>query len=49
MKQEQEVQTKLEWLKNAIDREENQQEAVQIRLWAQINCLLWVQGKASSL
>ena len=49
MKSEQEIQAKLEWLLKAVDDEENQQEAVQIRLWAQINCLLWVQGKASSL
>lgn len=39
MKTEQELKDKLEWLLKAVDDEENQQEVVQIKLYAQIDLL----------
>lgn len=39
MKTEQELKDKLEWLLKAVDDEENQQEVIQIKLYAQIDLL----------
>jgi hypothetical protein len=42
MKTEEQIEQRLQWLIKALDDEENQQEATQIKLYAQIDLINWI-------
>ena len=43
MKTEEQIKERLKWLINALDDEDNQTEAQQIKLWAQIDFCRWLE------
>ena len=42
MKTEQEIRERLNWLIEAVDEDENQNDKAQCKLWAQIDFIRWL-------
>lgn len=45
MRTEEEIINRIEWIKNAINDEDNDTEFMQIKLYAQLDILKWVKNE----
>lgn len=49
MRTEKEIKEKLQWLLKAIDDEENQSDLMQVKLWAQIDFIKWLESESNNI